>query len=180
MSATVRSRHWLPALGVCPLRVGWLVLLVSWIGCPSGWLGDGRRFWSEFGKFSEILGCGGEQELVLSSTRSPQSEATQLQDTLEMGKQHFNLLSFSARLVKGRRIIQGSGHVSTIFINVTRDLARWRVRAASLLEWAPVTIQFAGPVQPRAPIMHCAGGLQCLALRTRIQIALSIEVEVRP
>lgn len=116
----------------------------------------------------------------MSSTRSSQSEAAQLQDALEMGKQHFNLLSFTARLVKGRRVIQGSGHVSTIFINVTRDLARWRVWAASLLEWAPVTIQFAGPVQPCAPIMHCAGGLQCLALRARIQIVLSIEVKVRP
>ena len=97
-----------------------------------------------------------------------------------MVKQHFNFLALTARLIKGRRVIQGSGHVSTFSTNVTRDLARWRVRAASLLEWAPVTIQFAGPVQPRAPIMHCAGGLQCLALRARIQIALSTEVEVRP
>ena len=49
----------------------------------------------ELGEFSEVLGGGGEEELVIDAVETSQAQAVELQDTFEVGKQHFHLLPFS-------------------------------------------------------------------------------------
>jgi hypothetical protein len=51
--------------------------------------------WDELGEFPEVLGGGGEEELVVSSVWSAQAQAIQPQDPLQMAEQHFDLLPFS-------------------------------------------------------------------------------------
>lgn len=46
--------------------------------------------------FPQVLGCGGEVELVSCAIGSSQAQAIQLQDALEVGKQHFDLLALAA------------------------------------------------------------------------------------
>ena len=58
--------------------------------------GTWRRYWSEFDKLFEILGGGGEEELILGAARPAQAQTAKPEDALEMGEQHFNLLSLPA------------------------------------------------------------------------------------
>ena len=71
VSAFGRSGLFDSAMGVCPCGLG---LAGAWalVGfLPSCWLEDWERLWSEPGEFSQVLGGGGEQELVLRATRTP-------------------------------------------------------------------------------------------------------------
>ena len=68
-----------------------------WVGrarLPS----SGRRLrdWDQLGELAEVLGGGGEEELVLGTIRAPQAQAVELQDTLEVGEQHLDLLPLAA------------------------------------------------------------------------------------
>ena len=68
-----------------------------WVGrarLPS----SGRRLRDrdQLGELAEVLGGGGEEELVLGTIRAPQAQAVQLQDTLEVGEQHLDLLPLAA------------------------------------------------------------------------------------
>src|SRR4029453_6667084 len=55
---------------------------------------SGRRLrdLDQLGELAEVLGGGGEEELVLSTIRASQAQAVQLQDALEVGEQHLGLL----------------------------------------------------------------------------------------
>jgi hypothetical protein len=59
---------------------------------------SGRRLRDrdQLGELAEVLGGGGEEELVLGTIRAPQAQAVQLQDTLEVGEQHLDLLPLAA------------------------------------------------------------------------------------
>src|SRR5687768_6574773 len=68
-----------------------------WVGrarLPS----SGRRLRDrdQLGELAEVLGGGGEEELVLGTIRAPQAQAVQLQDALEVGEQHLDLLPLAA------------------------------------------------------------------------------------
>src|SRR3954465_6087025 len=68
-----------------------------WVGrarLPS----SGRRLRDrdQLGELAEVLGGGGEEELVLGTIRAPQAQAVELQDTLEVGEQHLDLLPLAA------------------------------------------------------------------------------------
>lgn len=58
---------------------------------PSGLCESGH--WSELGELSEVLGGGGEQELVAGAAWSAQPQATEPEDALEVGEQHLDLLA---------------------------------------------------------------------------------------
>lgn len=45
---------------------------------------------------AEVLGCGGQVELVFRSVWTPQAQAIQLQDALEVGEQHLDLFPLAA------------------------------------------------------------------------------------
>src|SRR5690606_7162311 len=48
------------------------------------------------GHFAEVLGCGGEVELVFRSVGTAQAQAVQLQDAFEVSEEHLDLLSLAA------------------------------------------------------------------------------------
>ena len=60
------------------------------VGDRSG--GHDRRRRNELRQFPEVLGGGGEEELVVGAAWSSQPEAVEAQDALQMGKQHLDLL----------------------------------------------------------------------------------------
>ena len=84
----------------CVEEVGSSTLLAEsrhWVGrarLPS----SGRRLRDrdQLGELAEVLGGGGEEELVLGTIRAPQAQAVQLQDALEVGEQHLDLLPLAA------------------------------------------------------------------------------------
>ena len=71
-------------------------------GCQRGKLSlsascgeDWRRERDELRQFPQILGCGGQQELVLGSIWVAEAQATEPEDALQMSEEHLNLLSFA-------------------------------------------------------------------------------------
>src|SRR5690606_36510166 len=47
------------------------------------------------GHFAQVLGCGGEVELVFSSVGTAQAQAVQPQDAFEVSEEHLDLLSLA-------------------------------------------------------------------------------------
>ena len=61
---------------------------------PSGHCG--RRLRDQLGEFAQVLGGGGEEELVMGAAGASQSQSVKLQDPFEVGEQHLDLLSLAA------------------------------------------------------------------------------------
>jgi hypothetical protein len=78
-----------PALGIC----GAVSEADSWLFASCG--EDGRRERNELRQLSEVLGGGGQQELIFGSTRPTQAPSIQPEDALQMSEQHLDLLSFA-------------------------------------------------------------------------------------
>jgi hypothetical protein len=78
-----------PALGIC----GDVSEAESWLFASQGegWLREG----DEFRQFPQILGGGGQQELVLGSARATEAQSTEPEDALQMSEEHLDLLSFA-------------------------------------------------------------------------------------
>ena len=55
----------------------------------------------QLGEPAEVLGSGGEVELVSGTVRASEPEPVELQDALEMGEQHLDLLPLSPGGVVG-------------------------------------------------------------------------------
>ena len=93
----------------------------------------------ELGKLPQILRDGREQELILCPARAAQSQPAKSEDPLQMGEQHLDPLAISAGLLEGGRVIEGSGHIASLFVDVAGNLAMGRIRAALQFERAPIT-----------------------------------------
>ena len=52
-----------------------------------------RRYWSELCEFAEVMNSCCEVALILSAVWSSEAEAVESDDTFEVGKEHFDLLS---------------------------------------------------------------------------------------
>ena len=78
-----------PALGIC----GDVSEADSWLFASCG--EDGRRDRNELRQLSEVLGGGGQQELIFGSTRPTQAQSIQPEDALQMSEEHLDLLSFA-------------------------------------------------------------------------------------
>ena len=61
-------------------------------------------------------------------------------DALQVREQHLDLLAIAARLLIGGGLGHGAGNVTCRLMNVSRDLAARRLRAASRLERASAAI----------------------------------------
>lgn len=59
-----------------------------------GWGGWHR---DQLGHFAEVLGGGGEEELVSCAVWTSQAQAIHSENALEVREQHFDLLSLAAR-----------------------------------------------------------------------------------
>ena len=57
---------------------------------------DRRRKGDELRQFPEILGGGGQEELVLGSVRPAETQSTEPEDALQMSEEHLDLLSLAA------------------------------------------------------------------------------------
>ena len=95
-----------------------------------------------------------------------------------MSKQHLDFLAIAARLIEGRRIIQGSGHVPGIFIDITGNFALRRPGTASLLERTRATVLCAGAIPVGVVMIDVPRCLESLARRADIDIAFVIKAEV--
>ena len=63
-------------------------------GGPSG--GCRNRWRDQLGEFPQVLGCGGEVELISGALRTTKAQAVELQDAFEVRKQHLHLLPLSS------------------------------------------------------------------------------------
>ena len=97
-----------------------------------------------------------------------------------MGEQHLDPLALSARLLECGRVVEGSGHIAGLFIDVAGDLAMGRVRAALQFEGAQITVDLLRPIEQRPAVMNATSRSEQLALRAHIDIARGIEGEVGP
>jgi hypothetical protein len=59
--------------------------------CGENW----RRERDKLGQFPQILGCGGQYELVFGSVRATEAQSTKPEDALQMSEEHLDLLSFA-------------------------------------------------------------------------------------
>ncbi len=66
----------------------------------SDWWESWRRSGGERGEAFEVLGGGGEQELVVRAARPPEPEALEAEMAFEVGEQHLDLLAFVARPIE--------------------------------------------------------------------------------
>jgi hypothetical protein len=96
------------------------------------------------------LGGGGKKELVSCPVWTPQAQASEPKDSFEMGEQHLNLFPKTTGSLVFGRCGESASDVSSVLVQITRDLAGDRVRAALRFEFADVAIQFAGAIEPCA------------------------------
>ena len=97
-----------------------------------------------------------------------------------MGKQHLDALAILPRLLKGWRSGQRSGPTPDVLVDAARDLARWRVGTAPLLEVARTTVKGAAEIDAGGPLVHDpAAGRQGVALGTGVGVRARVIAEVR-
>ena len=77
----------------------------------------GRRQRDQLCELSEVLGGGGQQELVLSTKWTSQPEPIEAQDALEMCEQHLDLLPFAPRRDVGLGLGDVARNVSGVFVD---------------------------------------------------------------
>ena len=103
-----------------------------------------------------------------------------------MCKEHLDLLAaMPGTLVSGCGS-NSSGDIAGIFVEITRHLARRRIGAAALFEFAGIAILFAGAIEPRPFTRYsrsgrCIGSVelfQFFACRADVEIALANPGEV--
>jgi hypothetical protein len=69
------------------------------------------------------LGGGCEEKFVVGSVRTPEAQAREAKDSLEMRKQHLDVLPRTTGLHVFRRCRERAGHVAGVFMQIPRDLA---------------------------------------------------------
>ena len=132
-----------------------------------------------------MRGCR-EEELIFGPAWPSQPQAPEPKDAFEMGKQHLDFLPAATSRLVFRRRGESPGNVSGVFMQITRNLAGDRIRAATRLKFANVAVLLAGAVEA------CAFGGdvgpwgsvsapeldQLFASRARISVPFGIEGEV--
>ena len=128
------------------------------LGCPeckraalhsrSG--GCGARHRDNLGHFAQVLGCGGEVELIFCAIGTTQAQAVQLEDALEMGEQHFDLLPLAARHEVGVGVGDVARHIARALVDRAHDLAGGHFGRAALLERTGLTVLLARPMADEA------------------------------
>ena len=145
-----------------------------------------RQFEQPPDRTPQILGGGGECELVFHAQRSSEPQTVEAQDTLQMREQHLNLLApFLRDFVKRRRRATAS-KITHHLVFPALKAAGIAVRAALRLQWASLTARLCravlawlhlgrdavrvGIIPPRVP--------QILPLRTNKSVILIIPGKV--
>jgi hypothetical protein len=89
---------------------------------------------------SQILRSCRQQELILGTAQSTQSQPVELKDALEMGEQHFNLLALSPGSLEGIGFSDLSSHVSCALMDAAYDLSVWGVGTTMRFSWADCAV----------------------------------------
>ena len=129
---------------------------------------------------------GGEQELIARTARSPQAQAVQFENALEVSEEHLDLLSLLARLLVTIGLGNLASDIPRRFMDAARDLAHRCVRTAARLQRATRTIGLAGSIDDgaglgdvrtqvleRAPLLP-----QYLSLRAVVSVGRFVPREV--
>ena len=82
-----------------------------------------RRPGDQFGKPSQVLGDGGQNEFILGPSWATQPKPVEPQDTFEVCKAHLDLLALTPRLLKALGANERPGNVAGALMDVARDLA---------------------------------------------------------
>ena len=83
---------------------------------------------------SQVLGDGGQYELILGASWTTQPKPAELQDALQVREPHLDLLAFPSRLLEALGAGERPGNVSGALMDIARDLARWFFWAALRLD----------------------------------------------
>ena len=117
------------------------VAVASTRGSPPSILG-GLGHWSQLGELPEVLGGGGEQELVMRSRRSRRMR-------LRWAK---SISTFLRRCLERSKAGERPGHVAGVLVEVARDLASRGVRTAPEFKGTAIAVALAGSIEP-GPIL---------------------------
>ena len=138
--------------------------------------GDLER--DQSGHFAQVLGGGGEEELVSGAAGSAKAQPIQPEDALEVGEQHLDLLPLAPGGDVGIGPGDVAGDVPGVFVDGTRHLPSRPVGAAVGLQRAGVAIDLGGAIpigviRRRIGMIGAEGSpilLQFLAARTAIKV----------
>jgi hypothetical protein len=140
-------------------------------GLRRGWWADDK-----FSKPAEVLRDCRQCELELSASRPAQAQTTEPKDALEMGKQHLNTFTITARSFKCFGLRQRSGYVTRFLIDAAWNSAQRCLWTTLRLEEAAAAIACPGPVVQRLSIIkQLARRCENLAGRTGVDV---LECEV--
>ena len=89
-----------------------------------------------------------------------------------MGEQHLDPLAIPAGLLECRRVMEGSGHIASLFVDVAGDFAMGSIRAALQFERAQIAFGLLRAVEQRPAVMNPAGRSEQLALGTQVNNCL--------
>ena len=78
---------------------------------------DRRWYLDQFGEFPEVLGGGGEVELVAGAARTTQSQPVELQDAFEVREQHLDLFALAARGLVSLGLGDVASHVAGALVD---------------------------------------------------------------
>src|ERR1700722_19202993 len=84
---------------------------------------SGRRLCGQRREPSQVLSDGGQNKLILGTSRAAQSESTELQDALQVCESHLDLFALMPRPLEALGSRERPGNVSGMLVDIARDLA---------------------------------------------------------
>ena len=117
------------------------------------------RHRKKLGQLAEVLGGGGEEELISGSVWTAKAKPVELQDTLEMRKQHLDLLPLAPGSDICFALRQIPRQFPSTFVDRARDFAGRLTGTALFLELTGPAIPLAGPVAHEAVLID--DGTRC-------------------
>ena len=119
------------------------------------------RHRDQLGHLAQVLGGGGEVELVFCSVGASEAKAVEPKDAFEVREQHLDLLALAPRGQIGIAERQIAGEVARAFVDRAQHLATGIAGTAAIPQRAGVAVGFAGTV-----LVDAVGGwlgLRCAA-----------------
>jgi hypothetical protein len=131
---------------------------------------------------SQVLSRCRKQELISCSGQSSQAKPIELQDALQVGEEHLDLLALPLRLGVPGRLGDLATHISRLFVDAACDLADRRVGAAGLLQRPSRAVVLVGAIDDGVGLGDVIARLRevatfaakCEALRTPVLVGLRI------
>src|SRR5262249_45326196 len=117
---------------------------------------------------------------VLCAAGTSQSQPAQSENALQMREQHLNTLAIAPGLLECVASGECASGVAGIFVDIAWDHACWSVRAAFGLKGTPAALADARHVPKPVLGENTPRGLQELAHRADVDVAMLVEGKVCP